>query len=131
MYSTAARASSREWPWLPICVDRKSTRLNSSHGYISYAVFCLKKQSEHAGPPSHLLRQLGIREQAADAVGVRGWIVAIDEVAADLVAHHRPQPWHARRHHETTSRLGLETDEPERLGVRRHDTDIGCRIEVR
>src|SRR2546429_1113573 len=24
--------------------DRKSTRLNSSHGYISYAVFCLKKQ---------------------------------------------------------------------------------------
>src|SRR2546422_5665089 len=24
-------------------VDRKSTRLNSSHGYISYAVFCLKK----------------------------------------------------------------------------------------
>src|SRR2546422_1321225 len=26
------------------CVDRKSTRLNSSHGYISYAVFCLKKK---------------------------------------------------------------------------------------
>src|SRR2546429_7278274 len=24
--------------------DRKSTRLNSSHGYISYAVFCLKKK---------------------------------------------------------------------------------------
>src|SRR2546422_5451352 len=24
-------------------IDRKSTRLNSSHGYISYAVFCLKK----------------------------------------------------------------------------------------
>src|SRR2546422_3091880 len=32
--------------------DRKSTRLNSSHGYISYAVFCLKKKkkkkSEHS-----------------------------------------------------------------------------------
>src|SRR2546422_6936398 len=27
------------WP------DRKSTRLNSSHGYISYAVFCLKKKN--------------------------------------------------------------------------------------
>src|SRR2546422_7039444 len=28
-----------------ICgADRKSTRLNSSHGYISYAVFCLKKK---------------------------------------------------------------------------------------
>src|SRR2546422_717409 len=30
------------WPFL----DRKSTRLNSSHGYISYAVFCLKKKKE-------------------------------------------------------------------------------------
>src|SRR2546429_5266819 len=27
-----------------ILEDRKSTRLNSSHGYISYAVFCLKKK---------------------------------------------------------------------------------------
>src|SRR3989449_6232870 len=27
--------------------DRKSTRLNSSHGYISYAVFCLKKKTTH------------------------------------------------------------------------------------
>src|SRR2546422_4549569 len=27
-------------------LDRKSTRLNSSHGYISYAVFCLKKKTE-------------------------------------------------------------------------------------
>src|SRR2546429_3012794 len=26
--------------------DRKSTRLNSSHGYISYAAFCLKKQQD-------------------------------------------------------------------------------------
>src|SRR2546422_3421580 len=28
--------------------DRKSTRLNSSHGYISYAVFCLKKKKKQA-----------------------------------------------------------------------------------
>src|SRR5687768_18043885 len=27
--------------------DRKSTRLNSSHGYISYAVFCLKKKTRY------------------------------------------------------------------------------------
>src|SRR4030042_2101320 len=27
--------------------DRKSTRLNSSHGYISYAVFCLKKKKKY------------------------------------------------------------------------------------
>src|SRR5256884_7263791 len=34
--------------------DRKSTRLNSSHGYISYAVFCLKKKiiAESAPPYS-------------------------------------------------------------------------------
>src|SRR2546429_7159449 len=29
----------------PSGTDRKSTRLNSSHGYISYAVFCLKKKN--------------------------------------------------------------------------------------
>src|SRR2546422_3342029 len=32
--------------------DRKSTRLNSSHGYISYAVFCLKKKNKRI--PSEL-----------------------------------------------------------------------------
>src|SRR2546429_4460921 len=35
--------------WASLCLrfarDRKSTRLNSSHGYISYAVFCLKKKT--------------------------------------------------------------------------------------
>src|SRR2546422_5991161 len=29
-------------------LDRKSTRLNSSHGYISYAVFCLKKKKQQS-----------------------------------------------------------------------------------
>src|SRR5258708_9386217 len=36
--------------YLPICrhsEDRKSTRLNSSHQIISYAVFCLKKKKKH------------------------------------------------------------------------------------
>src|SRR2546422_5246505 len=31
---------------LDVSTDRKSTRLNSSHGYISYAVFCLKKKKK-------------------------------------------------------------------------------------
>src|SRR2546422_8589435 len=31
--------------------DRKSTRLNSSHGYISYAVFCLKKKKPKKNNP--------------------------------------------------------------------------------
>src|SRR2546422_2472870 len=35
--------------------DRKSTRLNSSHGYISYAVFCLKKKkNRQANTRSHV-----------------------------------------------------------------------------
>src|SRR2546430_8719206 len=34
--------------------DRKSTRLNSSHSQISYAVFCLKKKKNHI-PPHHAL----------------------------------------------------------------------------
>src|SRR3712207_7115477 len=33
--------------------DRKSTRLNSSHANISYAVFCLKKKKTHTNSPSH------------------------------------------------------------------------------
>src|SRR2546422_8387023 len=32
--------------YLFVAQDRKSTRLNSSHGYISYAVFCLKKKKK-------------------------------------------------------------------------------------
>src|SRR5687768_18217030 len=35
----------------PIQRDRKSTRLNSSHGYISYAVFCLKKKNTCPSTP--------------------------------------------------------------------------------
>src|SRR5687768_17686845 len=38
-------------PRLPL--DRKSTRLNSSHGYISYAVFCLKKKKKKEKSVSH------------------------------------------------------------------------------
>src|SRR2546429_3972505 len=34
--------------------DRKSTRLNSSHGYISYAVFCLKKKKKIDNKLTHL-----------------------------------------------------------------------------
>src|SRR2546429_5312206 len=35
---------------ISIFLDRKSTRLNSSHGYISYAVFCLKKKKADDTP---------------------------------------------------------------------------------
>src|SRR2546427_3816872 len=35
------------------CLDRKSTRLNSSHSQISYAVFCLKKKKKHKDSLQH------------------------------------------------------------------------------
>src|SRR2546429_5231042 len=46
-----------------VLIDRKSTRLNSSHGYISYAVFCLKKKHCLAFlltnfVPNHLLHNI-------------------------------------------------------------------------
>src|SRR6266436_8926056 len=46
--ASAARNSCRSTSGWGTCGrgDRKSTRLNSSHGYISYAVFCLKKKKK-------------------------------------------------------------------------------------
>src|SRR5438034_7973969 len=38
-------------------LDRKSTRLNSSHTVISYAVFCLKKKKRNKTTPRHSTRQ--------------------------------------------------------------------------
>src|SRR2546422_2625367 len=50
--------------------DRKSTRLNSSHGYISYAVFCLKKKKID----NIVRRAIGIvgGERGGDLAGGRG-----------------------------------------------------------
>src|SRR5688572_31534487 len=40
-------------PKVPLSQDRKSTRLNSSHSQISYAVFCLKKKKKKTNNPTH------------------------------------------------------------------------------
>src|SRR5258707_9268443 len=54
----------RHWKLRPSIVfdnvrtDRKSTRLNSSHANISYAVFCLKKKKKNA-PGDHRRNKLG------------------------------------------------------------------------
>src|SRR5687768_18065886 len=45
--------------------DRKSTRLNSSHGYISYAVFCLKKKKNAASRPRDAIGGGGVVERLA------------------------------------------------------------------
>src|SRR5947209_18227893 len=41
-----ARRATGRTPWHASRLDRKSTRLNSSHANISYAVFCLKKKKK-------------------------------------------------------------------------------------
>src|SRR2546426_8866502 len=43
---TGAQAAQQADTTVPFVVDRKSTRLNSSHLVISYAVFCLKKKKK-------------------------------------------------------------------------------------
>src|ERR1041385_9160491 len=72
--------------WRLRTIDRKSTRLNSSHGYISYAVFCLKKKEPQAllrkrewqravtldAFEWRILRQLVWRPQLLDAFGDAG-----------------------------------------------------------
>src|SRR5258708_21358716 len=45
--STRLNSSHQIISYAVFCLDRKSTRLNSSHQIISYAVFCLKKKNTH------------------------------------------------------------------------------------
>src|SRR2546429_5479377 len=48
-HATESRRADDGTPCFRADRDRKSTRLNSSHGYISYAVFCLKKKKQTRG----------------------------------------------------------------------------------
>src|SRR2546429_3665648 len=61
-FAASAGHESRVAPANPGFRDRKSTRLNSSHGYISYAVFCLKKKKS----TSHRLVHATSREPLLD-----------------------------------------------------------------
>src|SRR2546430_6783521 len=54
-------------------VDRKSTRLNSSHSQISYAVFCLKKKKRHS-----TRRRRGSSEPSFDSARTRCSLSACD-----------------------------------------------------
>src|SRR2546429_5462403 len=56
VYDGHAAAADASSTWTVNVVDRKSTRLNSSHGYISYAVFCLKKKTLLACQRQYQLR---------------------------------------------------------------------------
>src|SRR2546422_1847653 len=62
-----------------VVVDRKSTRLNSSHGYISYAVFCLKKKTTPS-PVQSALQGAAARgrpdcRRPAAAAGPSPWVL--------------------------------------------------------
>src|SRR5256886_3760633 len=79
--------------------DRKSTRLNSSHSQISYAVFCLKKKIEHQSqrtgpvsgrPPFHLLGARSYDERRRSSL---------------IKLHHCERPGASLRH--PTLRAGL------------------------
>src|ERR1039457_245525 len=53
--------------------DRKSTRLNSSHLVISYAVFCLKKKTSHGlTPDRHPVSVWALRQQSSPCVRACG-----------------------------------------------------------
>src|SRR2546422_3668496 len=50
--------------------DRKSTRLNSSHGYISYAVFCLKKKKKKT---KHIALYTQLSEDTSRTTNTPAW----------------------------------------------------------
>src|SRR5438105_12335009 len=71
------RASASPWPTAPARTpaDRKSTRLNSSHEWISYAVFCLKKKT--CDDPSNLLPHDHNRARGSDQAVRFGPVIAL------------------------------------------------------
>src|SRR2546429_7205638 len=69
---------------LPI-TDRKSTRLNSSHGYISYAVFCLKKKK-------HDTRHYPL--SASAAYDLKNYVPASTTILLPTVLRYRPLSSH-------------------------------------
>src|SRR5256886_4450486 len=56
--------------WFVLAVDRKSTRLNSSHSQISYAVFCLKKKTNNIRKPDHRRQSAAVIECRSSRQGL-------------------------------------------------------------
>src|SRR5256884_5761430 len=61
--------------------DRKSTRLNSSHGYISYAVFCLKKKKKYITYSLLCTNKLDYTSVSDCHIGVVSEYVSISDTA--------------------------------------------------
>src|SRR5690348_17404663 len=62
-------AAGQEFAELAALGDRKSTRLNSSHPSISYAVFCLKKKIDRRAHRMHLARNICLCGTGTTACG--------------------------------------------------------------
>src|SRR3989449_7933879 len=69
--------------------DRKSTRLNSSHGYISYAVFCLKKKKKKTPQATAIIEQQSktVHRCRSDTLITRGYTVARDVAVSHETAY--------------------------------------------
>src|SRR5215203_2544823 len=72
----------RRTPAGPVLRDRKSTRLNSSHANISYAVFCLKKKNSQLGDFQRAKRNDITRIVAEQPDAIGSDVVSTDEIAA-------------------------------------------------
>src|SRR5256884_6868531 len=73
--------------------DRKSTRLNSSHGYIPYAVFCL--QQKNRARPSHAAKSPGWRLRGRDLL--RTAAIILDTIRPWRIPYILPQLQRGRR----------------------------------
>src|SRR2546429_7337572 len=97
-----ATARLRPTPSRPIRKDRKSTRLNSSHGYISYAVFCLKKNTTTSTLPAHFRSVVVLHEY--DCAGIRGHALARRTAPLrELPAYHHADPSPSPPHPHTSN----------------------------
>src|SRR2546421_1227997 len=68
-------------------VDRKSTRLNSSHDQISYAVFCLKKKKNNRSSPTESMSREKIHSMKDDYSDTHAFYdLVVDEVARGALA---------------------------------------------
>src|SRR3989440_9661578 len=76
--------------------DRKSTRLNSSHDQISYAVFCLKKKKNTSVRSRHLARQHRIRRKRSTPNVFK---IAPTETPPTIIVNNHIRVRHGTVHH--------------------------------
>ncbi len=74
-------------------------------------------------------RRTGSARTVGDRVGVVVRFVSVDQKAGHLILDDLAETTHRCRDHRRSERLRLERDEPEALGLGRHDADVRHRVE--